>query len=370
MTHAGGCIGYLAKMFPRITETFILSEVLALRRAGVPLRLYSLLPPTRDARMHPQAEALLPEVWVVPQPRWSLIGDFLRAFARCVKRRPATALGLLARSLLPPGADSVRRLFRAVVLADRMALDRVAHLHAAWAHTPASVGRIAARLCGAPWSMGAHAKDIHLARPESLRKKLRSARYTLTCTRGNVNFLGEIGRAEDQVHPPAIELFYHGVDTRYFDAVPDARADAHDTPLLVSVGRLVSKKGFDVLLDAASLLKARGRRFQLQIIGESPLRGELEAHIAQAGLGDVVALRGMLVREEVREAYRQADGVVLACRVAADGDRDGIPNTLAEAMACRRPVVAGRRLAWSGRRLAWSGRRLAWSGGCSVWQSQ
>jgi len=355
-------LGYIAKMFPRISETFILKEVIALRTAKVPVRIYSLMPPTRDARTHPEAEELLPEVLIAPRPGVPGLGQFVRGLAGCWRVGPRATARELLRSLLPPTPRKWRRLWRTVWLAERVRRDRIGHLHAAWAHAPASIAYRVHRLTGVPWSMAAHAKDIHLSQPESLVKKLAAARFTLTCTRSNQELLLRLAGCHIPAEQaPSVECIYHGVDTGFFapsSGLPStpspapqpaqpasdqgvAEANADD-PLIVSVGRLVPKKGFDVLISAAALLRERGVPFRLEIIGEGPLRRPLEDQIRSAGLSDAITLRGMLTRDEVRAAYRRAWCVALASRVTPEGDRDGIPNTLAEAMACGVPVVASR----------------------------
>ena len=341
-----GCVGYVAKMFPRISETFVLREILALRRQGIPLRIYSLLPPTRDSRIHPEVLPLMTEVEILPQPGVRRLRPFATALWRCARDNPwSTALETVCVLLLP-SPRCLRRFFRAVILAARMREEEIAHLHAAWAHTPASVARIASRLARVPWSMGAHAKDIHLSRPRSLAKKIAAARFTTTCTRTNQRVLEKMARdREEDLPAPAILLHYHGVDTAYFSPETLAQAaepTAGDPPLVVSVGRLVPKKGFDLLVDAAAILRDGGVAFSLEIIGHGPLERSLRQQVRSRSLEDRVTLRGLLVQDEVRAAYRRASCVVLACRVAPNGDRDGIPNTLAEAMATGVPVVATR----------------------------
>jgi len=333
-----GSVGYLAKMFPRISETFILEEIQALRRHGVPVKIYSLLAPTRDARVHPEAQDLVPETYVLPEPRWSSMPRFVANLWACFRVRPSGTTKQVLRLLQEPRRRSFRRLVRAADLAVRLRRDHVAHLHAAWAHGPASVARIAGRLTGIPWSMGAHAKDIHLSRPSSLAKKLAAARFSLACSTASQETLRQFAvRRASGLPETEIALLHHGVDTGYF--APAARVE-EDHPIIVSVGRLVPKKGFDVLLEAASLLAARGHAFRLEILGEGSERDRLETRIAELGLGDRAHIRGMCVREEVREALRRAACFTLACRTTEDGDRDGIPNTLAEAMACGLPVVS------------------------------
>ncbi len=341
-----GCIGYLAKMFPRISETFILEEILALRRRGVRVKIYSLLPPIRDARIHLEAEALMPEVEILPGHGRVEIGAMLSDLWACFRVRPTGTVKQVLRLLQQPGGRSFLRLARASALAVRMRRDHVAHLHAAWAHGPASVARIASRLTGIPWSMGAHAKDIHLSDPRSLAKKITSARFTIACSAANRDLLERLApRDPAGARHAEVMLIHHGVDAAYFapaEATAEPGSTPPDRPVILSVGRLVPKKGFDHLLQAVARLRNRQLRFCLEIVGDGPQRRRLVKMIEELGLEDTVVLRGMLVRDEVREAFRRATCFALACRVTEDGDRDGIPNTLAEAMASGLPVVSTR----------------------------
>jgi len=336
----GARLGYLTKMFPRVSETFILKEVLALKRAGVPVTIYSTLPPTRDRLIQPEAQALLPEVRVLPQVGWTNRGAFIRALEHCRRTDGRATLKAVIRYLRQPSQRRFRRLWRGMILAHNLHQDRITHLHAAWAHTPASVARDVSRLTGIPWSMAAHAKDIYLSNPESIRKKVTTASFVLTCTGSNrrlLRTLAELGPDEPMVKPK-VELHYDGVDTQYFS--PAKNGNPPSPPLILSVGRLVPKKGFEILLEAALLLRCQGIPFHLQIVGEGPLRSDLEERIRHLDLEDCVELTGMLVLPQVRERYRNARCMVLASRITDQGDRDGIPNTLAEAMACGVPVIA------------------------------
>src|SRR5262249_51295165 len=223
---------------------------------------------------------------------WRNIGSFLLAFGRCFRRQPRTTGCATWRLIMRgPSRKRFKRFFRAINLADRMHRDRVAHMHAAWAHTPASVGVLASKINGTPWSMSGHAKDIYLANPDSLKRNLHHARYTTTCTKTNVSFLREKGIREDASLPePAIELFYHGVDCGYYscDEHNASAPEANGTPSVLSVGRLVPKKGYDVLIEAVSMLHRRGLSMRLDIIGDGPLRADLERKIRERELDEVV----------------------------------------------------------------------------------
>ena len=210
---------------------------------------------------------------------------------------------------------------------------RIEHLHVHFINEPAGVGEIASMLIGMPFSITAHAKDIYLSPPSDLSRKMARAKFIVTCNDYNRRYLEEL-----DADVPIIKI-YHGLDPQLFkaEAALDPSAGA---PLLLSVGRLRPKKGFHCLLDACALLKIGGHKFRCVIAGYGPLREELEARIDRLGLGATISLAGMLTQEEVIALYKQASLFVLPCRITADGDRDGIPNVLAEAMAMELPVVS------------------------------
>lgn len=353
LASAVGHLAYVAKMFPRISETFVLNEIQALRREGIPFRIYSILPPSRDRRAHPEAGPFAAETQVLPQPSWRGLMESFAAARRCFRAAPREATTEIARALLRPTPRSFRILFRAVVLAERLRRDEVSHIHAAWAHTPASVAEIASRLTRIPWSMAAHAKDIHTSDELSLARKMSSARFTLACTRHHRDLLGRIAAHRSSRFPPGrIHLAYHGVDTEYFSPAGDddeagnprdgGPGGNEEAPVILFVGRLVPKKGPETLVEAAALLRKKGLEFTIEMIGDGPLRAPLERRVRDLGLENTVFLRDLLVRGEIRSAMRRATCFALPCRVTPNGDRDGIPNSLAEAMASGLAVVSTR----------------------------
>jgi glycosyltransferase involved in cell wall biosynthesis len=194
------------------------------------------------------------------------------------------------------------------------------------------------RLCGVPFSFTAHAKDIYvraLNPGDLLQTKMRRAKFVVTCVEANQKLLAALG-----VKGTPIYNIYHGLDARQF-APRAGAAEEPATPVLLSVGRLVEKKGFPVLIEACRLLKDKGYQFQCQIIGApGPCAEQVASLIRELRLEETIRLRPSVTQEELREVYRQATLFALPCQIAGNEDRDGIPNVLVEAMASGLPVVS------------------------------
>jgi glycosyltransferase involved in cell wall biosynthesis/ubiquinone/menaquinone biosynthesis C-methylase UbiE len=209
----------------------------------------------------------------------------------------------------------------------------VAHLHAHYAKEPLEVAARVRWLTGIPYSFAAHAKDLYTSPPQRLGRRLRKARFAVTCHRHGEATLQKLADPADRdriLHVP------HGLDRRIFS--PDPSAKEHN--LIVAVGRLTQKKGFDTLIAACEILQQKDRSFRCVIFGEGRLRSQLKSSIQAASLTGVVELRGFLPQEELASWYRRAAVVALPARVTADGNRDGIPNVLLEALACGTAVVS------------------------------
>ncbi len=191
-------------------------------------------------------------------------------------------------------------------------------------------------MTGISFSFTAHAKDLYLTRKHIIARRTSAAEFVVTCTGYNVRYLEDI-----QSHPSGkINLIYHGIDLDMFNARPAAAVAQALPPLILSVGRLVPKKGLNDLIAACALLKAAGVAFRCRIIGEGPLRNALQEQINAAGLEAAVTLEGAMTHASLIALYATADIFALAPRIADDGDRDGIPNVIAEAMAIGLPVVS------------------------------
>ncbi len=331
MVSGVGRVAFVLKGYPRLSETFIAQEIAALERLGLPILIVSLRHPT-DSQVHPiHAEIKAPVVYL-PEYLYNDPLRVLRAWWR-VRRLPGygAARGQWLRDWWRDrSANRGRRFGQALVLAAELPAD-VVRLHAHFLHTPASVTRYAAMVRGLPWSGSAHAKDIWTSPQWELREKLASCDWQVTCTATNRDYLATlapVGR---------VELVYHGLDLQRFAPDPGERAARDGTALddpvvLMSVGRLVEKKGTDILLQALALLPP-DLHWRLDHVGGGPLRKTLQAQARSLGLSERIQWRGALAQQQVIALYRNADLFALASRIAGDGDRDGLPNVLMEAQS-------------------------------------
>jgi glycosyltransferase involved in cell wall biosynthesis len=261
----------------------------------------------------------------------------LRAWL-AVRRLPgyAAARATWLRDLARDGsANRVRRFGQALVLAHDLPAD-VGWLHAHFIHTPASVTRYAAMIRNLPWSVSAHAKDIWTTPEWEKREKLADCQWLVTCTRLNAEHLAALSP-----EPERVELVYHGLDLDRFPPPMVGQvvgrstrdgSDGNDPVRLLSVGRAVEKKGYDVLVEALFRLP-NDLHWRLVHIGGGTVLRELQAKAAKAGLESHIAWMGPQPQEKVLAAYGEADVFVLASRIASDGDRDGLPNVLMEAQS-------------------------------------
>ncbi len=329
---SGGALGVLVKTYPKLSETFILEEVLGLERMGLSLRLYSLAGAT-DAITHPAVARVKAPLVVMPTTIHKHLWVFGTRHTRLLATAPLRYLATLAFAMRR-GFQGCSDFARAGWLAMQLRDDGVEHLHSHFIAAPADIAELITRFSAIPFSISAHAKDIYLSQAADLKRKLHAAQFTVTCTEANRQVLSSI--APDA----AVHRMYHGVDHHLFH--PTARTHASDVPLIVSVGRLRAKKGLDNLIDACAVLRQRGQDFSCQIVGYGDERDSLQAQITRLGLAGHVHLVGKLAREQVIDHYARAAVYVQPSRIAADGDRDGIPNVLLEAMAMGVPVVASR----------------------------
>ncbi len=209
------------------------------------------------------------------------------------------------------------------------------HLHAHFAHDPTLIAYLVHKLTGISFSFTAHARDLYQVPASEIIERASQASAVITCCQANVQYLQTV--LPKPLHS-RVRLIHHGVDLDGFSASP-AAARPSPTPLILSVGRLVEKKGYFDLLQACLSLQQRGCDFRCEIYGDGPLCGELSEFIHQNGLSDRVLLEGARTQPQLLEIYQRAAVFALTPLVTEDGDRDGIPNVIIEAMASGLPVV-------------------------------
>ena len=341
---------YIMKRYPRLSETFILNEICAMEALGENLEIFSLLPPEPPPH-HPEVARVKAPLTFPPIAFANKVAAFARAHAEVMAAAPAgyaSALALVARRTLSLVArrtlsstsplSSARQFLRAGFFAAEARRRGVTHLHAHFANAPAAVAEVMSRMLGIPFSFTAHAKDLYLTPASLIAERTAAAAFVATCTHYNVGYFNDILPAEQRAK---INLVYHGVDlSRFRYRTPSYAFHDDDAPAsILSVGRLVPKKGLDDLIEACAQLKDMGVAFRCRIVGEGPLRAALEAAIATRGLDGQVKLEGAMTQDKLVELFNAADLFVLSPRIMDDGDRDGIPNVIVEAAATGVPIV-------------------------------
>jgi len=332
-------VGYVVKRYPRYSETFIVREILAHEEAGLDIEIFALRPPNDGHFQDLIARVKAPVNYL-----------YLPVDGKLAEELATATLSLhyfwdllkSADELLPDFWDCLKseigepshHVYQAMLLACHVRQKGIQHLHAPFAHDAATVARLAARMAGASYSMTARAKDIfhESVRSDDLRRKLEDAAGVVTISDFHLDYLRTTyGSAADHV-----VRIYNGLDLEEFGY----SAPADRPPVIVSIGRLVEKKGFGDLIEACRLLASWGREFACRIIGAGALHRSLQSQIDAAGLENQVTLVGPRPQCEVIQEIRNAALLAAPCIVGEDGDRDGLPNVIQEALALGTPVIS------------------------------
>ena len=328
---------YIVGTYPELSNTFIDREVDHLRRRGFDLQTLAIRPPTTLAATLPEYQhARDTTIYLLP-PRWL---EFIGAHLRYAVTRPSVYFGLLFSLFFGQHPSFKLRLmtplhFALGVYAARKLRDReFDHLHVHFIDRAVIVAMVAGRLLNKPYSLTAHAYSI-FAKQILLREKIAASKFSVTVSNFNRKYLIEnFGADGEKIH-----IFHPWVDPAHFE--PPAERPAHDKLHIFSCGRLVEKKGHDYLVEACKLLRERGIDFECRIAGGGPLMDEISGLVKRYDLKEHVHLLGEIPSSEVRENLTTwTDVFALACVIAKNGDRDGIPVALAEAMAMELPVVS------------------------------
>ncbi|MBX3454159.1 glycosyltransferase family 4 protein [Ferrovibrio sp.] len=323
-------VAFVLKGYPRLSETFIAQEIEALERRGLDILIVSLRHPT-DKKRHPVHDRIQANLLYLPEYLYQEPLRVLRGWWRA-RKLPGfgETLKLWWRDMLrDPTPNRGRRLGQALVLAAELPA-KYRHLHAHFVHTPGSVARYAAHLLGLPWTASAHARDLWITPDWEKTEKFNDCRWAVTCNAHNVAHLNQLGVGNK------VTLVYHGIDLDRFppgtERPPRDGADPADPVRLLSVGRAVEKKGYDILLQALADLPA-DLHWHFEHIGGGPKLPQLQQQASQLGIAGRIAWRGAQAQAAVIEACRNADLFVLASRKDKDGDMDGLPNVLMEAQS-------------------------------------
>jgi glycosyltransferase involved in cell wall biosynthesis len=358
-------IAYILRSYPRLSQTFIVNEILALEQLGLNLHLFAITNPHEPIVQGNVAQVRAPVIYLedaASRTRDTVLAEHAWVEQLAPARYSTVRNYVEQNAELDEGYTSASRFecfeyavhLAALLERERSAGNPIDHLHAHFAHDPTLIALLVHMLTGISFSFTAHARDLVQIPPHALIERIAQARFMLTCSGTNIDYVNQL------VPEPLrakVRLIYHGVNLDGFqpreytrraekqlDLSVTLRSFAgepnDDPPLILSVGRLVEKKGFPDLIAACAQLKQAGRQFRCAIYGEGPLHGQLSEQIAQLDLVDHVTLEGERGQAELIPIFQRAAIFALAPFVTEDNDRDGIPNVLVEAMACGLPVVS------------------------------
>jgi len=323
-------VGYVLKQYPRLSETFILNEILGLEANNVDVSIFSLRHAT-EGRFHPGISAVRAPVRYMPSPDRSTFLSAIRAVPGLSADRLPQALAFVDR--LPSDRRS-RLLLDALNIADHARAEKFTHLHAHFMTIAAHTVHLVSLLTGIPFTVTAHAKDIYRSTVDwdLARELARQSAAIVTVCDANLAFLQDrLGASA-----PRLVRVYNGLGLQPRPTPVDER----DAGLIVGIGRLVEKKGFDLLIDSVARLHAKDPTVRCVLVGDGDQRPMLEAQTARLGLDQVVTFAGALPQDQVSVWLQRAQVMAAPCRVGADGNQDALPTVLLEALGAGLPAVS------------------------------
>ena len=329
------------KGYPRISETFISNEILVLESLGFHIHIISMRHP-REAFTHASVKQIKANVDYLPSSILRHILPLGYHNLMLALKRPKVYFQAVKKAAVrwmrTRKSATLKHLLQAGYLVHKCLPGKnIVHFQAHFVHSPTSVALFSSLLSGIPFSFFAHAKDIYTSDPRQLKEKIDMARFVVTCTRYNRNYLSTLAGTTNT----PIFCVYHGINLGYFS--PKADHVSCSAPYqLLTVARITEKKGLENVYRALAILRDRGLEFTHTLIGEGEDKDKVVRLIKTLGLENRTRLCGTLTHEDVIDHYASSDLFVLGCQIAGNGDRDGIPNVMAESMAMNLPVVATR----------------------------
>jgi glycosyltransferase involved in cell wall biosynthesis len=337
MSKSKSPIAYLTQSYPDLTTVY--REVLALRARGLAVKTFATWHPKSET-VSQEARCLIDETFYIFPIQW---GAFWKAHMGYLLNKPLVYLATLLFVLTRPGQSLSKRkrtLFHfaeAVYLAAEIERQNIRHIHVHFAHNAATLALVVERLIGVPFSFTAHAVGI-FADQVILKEKIKAARFIVAISEYNKRFL--VKYAGDPKFAEKIYVIHSGIPIADFSPGTHSPPTSTGLPLILSVSRLVEKKGFPFLIRACKHLHDQGYRARCVIIGSGPEEEKLHHLIHDLGMQDWIKLTGWLDQAHVRAHLEKATLFALPCIVATDGDQDGIPAVLMEAMAMAKPCVS------------------------------
>ena len=328
-------IGLVLETFPKVSETFILNEILELERQGLDVHIFSLKRPSAPFS-HPNVAKVNAQVTYLP----SLLPTFDRnqekalvsAQVALFEQDSTAYLHTLKRYLNRDHEQRFNEYLQGGYLAWKLQELGIKHLHAHFADVTTATVEIAQAFSGVSYSMTAHTKDTYLRDKAVLNRRMAKAEFIFTCSESNRRYLEQVSTSDTPIH-----VAYHGVDIASFNPAP--KIQPSPVPLILSIGRFCESTGFTYLLKACHLIKQKGVAFNCVIIGDGHPDASIRQHINDLNLEQHITLVEECSQQQRMAYYQQADLFVLPYLVDEASDHDGIPNVLLEAMAMELPVV-------------------------------
>lgn len=326
LSRYSGRVAYVVKRYPRFSETFVVNEILSHEQAGLDIDIFSLRPPVDTHFQSDISKVRAPVHYLssgsVKSP------DFWEEIQKGARRFPGIW------DTLPRGEfATVIEMYQAIQMAGQIRERGIRHLHAHFATSATTVSRLAAGIAGISYSFTAHAKDIFhdSVHPADLQSKIDDASFVVTVSDFNQKWLSRhFGNSQKIVR------IYNGLDLSLFHVNPLQTS----TRCILAIGRLVAKKGFTHLIDACRILRDKNVEFRCEIVGGGELDSALRDQVSRLSLNEYVHLAGPIPQNQVREKLRNATMLVAPCVVGEDGNRDGLPTVITEALASGTPCIA------------------------------